>query len=98
MYVEEHGPADGVPVVFLHGSMVAGWIWLNQVERLPSYRCLLSDLPGIGRSSGDEWVSFSDTADRIVGLIRIRCANGSAHVVGLLSWRHHRSAYRRPAS
>jgi pimeloyl-ACP methyl ester carboxylesterase len=62
MYLEEHGPVDGAPIVFLHGSMVAGWMWLGQVDGLPDHRCLLPDLPGIGRSADEPWVSFADAA------------------------------------
>ena len=83
MYIEEHGPADGVPVVFLHGSMVAGWMWMGQVGDLPEFRCLLPDLPGIGRSADEPWTSLAETADRLAKMIRADCADGSAHLVGL---------------
>lgn len=83
MYVDEHGPDDGVPIVFLHGSMVAGWMWMGQVQDLPEFRCLLPDLPGIGHSADERWVSMADTADRVAEVVRGRCEGGSAHVVGL---------------
>ena len=81
MHVEEFGPVDGTPILFLHGSMVAGWMWMGQVEGLPDHRCLLVDLPGIGRSGDEEWKGFADAADRVASLIVDRA--GSAHVVGL---------------
>ena len=56
MYVAESGPADGTPIVFLHGAMVAGWMWTEQVQGLAEYRCLVPDLPGMGRSGDDTWV------------------------------------------
>lgn len=83
MYVDEYGPEAGVPIVFLHGSMVAGWMWMGQVEDLPEYRCLLPDLPGIGRSGRETWTSFAETADRVAEMILDRCPDGSAHLVGL---------------
>lgn len=83
MEIDGYGPVDGTPVVFLHGSMVAGWMWLGQVERLPEYRCLLPDFPGIGRSANETWVSFADTADRVAAVVSERRGGGSAHVVGL---------------
>ena len=83
MYAESHGAPDGNPVVFLHGSMVAGWMWMEQVESLSEFNSLLPDLPGFGRSGGEQWVSLADTADRVVELIRERCHDGAAHVVGL---------------
>lgn len=83
MYTEEHGPADGVPVLFLHGSMVAGWMWMGQAGDLPEFRCLVPDLPGIGRSADEPWTSVAKTADRVANMLRERCASGSAHLVGL---------------
>ena len=83
MHFVEFGPSEGVPVVFLHGSMVAGWMWVGQAEGLPDYRCLLPDLPGIGHSSDEEWEDFATTADHVANLIRDRCTGGSAHVIGL---------------
>lgn len=81
MFVEEHGPPDGTPIVFLHGSMVAGWMWMGQVQRLSKHRCLLVDLPGIGRSGADKWGGFADAADQVASEIHERA--GAAHVVGL---------------
>lgn len=83
MYFEVFGPDDGTPVVFLHGSMVAGWMWMGQVDDLPEYRCLLPDLPGIGNSATTPWVSFSDASDKIANIISTKCPSGRAHIVGL---------------
>ncbi|MDV7392139.1 hypothetical protein RZS08_12320, partial [Arthrospira platensis SPKY1] len=65
MYIEEHGPADGAPITFLHGALVGGWDWLAQTAALSDYRCLLPDLPGVGRSADVPWVSLAHTADQI---------------------------------
>jgi pimeloyl-ACP methyl ester carboxylesterase len=83
MHVQFHGPEDGTPIVFLHGAMVAGWMWLGQVEGLPEYRCLLPDLPGMGASSGEPWLGIAESADAVAEVIRTQCPDGSAHVVGL---------------
>jgi pimeloyl-ACP methyl ester carboxylesterase len=83
MYIEEHGAADGTPVMFLHGAMVAGWMWHGQVEALTTYRCLLPDFPGMGQSANEQWIGFADTADRIADEIRARCVDSSTHLVGL---------------
>jgi len=83
MHVDEFGPTDAVPIVFLHGSMVAGWMWMGQVEDLPEYRCLIPDFPGFNRSADEEWISFEDTADRLAEMIRHRCVDGTAYIVGL---------------
>ena len=83
MHVEIFGPDDGTPIVFLHGSMVAGWMWMGQVEDLPEYRCFLPDLPGIGNSATTPWLSLSDTSDKIANMISTQCPGGRAHIVGL---------------
>lgn len=83
MFVDEYGPVSGAPVTFLHGAMVAGWMWRGQAENLAEYRCLLPDFPGIGHSGDERWISLADTADKIAAMIRARCADGSTHLVGL---------------
>ena len=83
MHVQSHGPEDGVPIVFLHGAMVAGWMWLGQVEGLPGYRCLLPDLPGMGASADVPWRGIAESADTVAEVIGAACPEGSAHVVGL---------------
>jgi pimeloyl-ACP methyl ester carboxylesterase len=83
MHVDEFGPTEGVPIVFLHGSMVAGWMWMGQVGDLPDYRCLIPDFPGFHRSAEEEWISFADTADRVAEMIKHRCVDETAHIVGL---------------
>ncbi len=83
MYLEVYGPEDGEPIVFLHGSMVAGWMWLGQVQDLPGYRCFLPDLPGLGNSGDTPWKDLSNTCDLITDLIVKNCPDGKAHVVGL---------------
>ncbi len=81
MHVEEYGPESGTPIVFLHGSMVAGWMWEPQIEHLDTYRCIVVDLPGFGASGSQPWQSFADTADQVAGFIADTC--GQSHVVGL---------------
>lgn len=83
MHVIEVGAEAGTPIVFLHGAMVASWMWLGQTEGLPEYRCLLPDLPGMGRSGGEPWIGLADTADQVAEIIRSRCSDQRAHIVGL---------------
>lgn len=70
-------------MVFLHGAMVAGWMWREQADALAEHRCLAPNLPGWGRSAELPWRSLSETADRIAALIADECEGGRAHVVGL---------------
>lgn len=83
MHVTTAGSSTGEPVVFLHGAMVAGWMWERQVDDLAEFCCLVPDLPGFGLSGDDAWVSLADTADRVADLIRAETPHGRAHVVGL---------------
>ena len=56
MHVEEQGSAEAAPIVFLHGSMVAGWMWTDQVKSLSSdFRTIVPDLPGLGQSGSVAW-------------------------------------------
>ena len=83
MWIDERGPDDGTAIVFLHGSMVAGWMWTEQVAALSSdHRILVPDLPGIGASGSEQWTGFSGVADAVAHEIEAR-APGGAHVVGL---------------
>lgn len=83
MHVQEQGPPDGDPIVFLHGSMVAGWMWTEQVAALSStYRTIVPDLPGLGESGSEEWTSFAGVAETVGADLATRAPDG-AHVVGL---------------
>lgn len=83
MYVEERGPEDAVAIVFLHGSMVAGWMWTEQVAALSAdHRTIVPDLPGIGASASAAWTGFAGAAESVAAEIATRVPDG-AHVVGL---------------
>lgn len=83
MYVDEQGPDGGPTIVFLHGSMVAGWMWTEQVAALSeTHRIIVPDLPGIGASASEPWTSFAGVADSVAEEIKRRSPEG-AHIVGL---------------
>jgi pimeloyl-ACP methyl ester carboxylesterase len=46
--VQEIG--EGSPVVLIHGASVAGTSWLNLVQGLSGFRCIMVDRPGCGLS------------------------------------------------
>jgi pimeloyl-ACP methyl ester carboxylesterase len=48
MHVSSAGSPTGEPVVLLHGAMVAGWMWTQQVDALAEYRSLVPDRPASG--------------------------------------------------
>jgi pimeloyl-ACP methyl ester carboxylesterase len=71
-----------LPVVFLHGAGLGGWMWRPQVEALTQFRCITPDLPGHGANLGIPWRSIHDGARWVADLIA-RAADGRAHIVGL---------------
>lgn len=83
MYVTSTGPSEGEPLVFLHGAMVAGWMWQQQTHDLAQYRCVVPDLPGFDHSGDVPWTDLPDVADQVAALIRAEVPGGSAHVIGL---------------
>ncbi len=48
--VRIHEIGEGPPVVLIHGASVAGISWINLVEGLEGFRCILLDRPGCGLS------------------------------------------------
>nr|WP_279433316.1 alpha/beta hydrolase [Micromonospora sp. KC606] len=84
MSVHEAGPADGLPVVLLHGVGTTGWMWTKQLSTLAGeLRLLVPDLPGHGRSSTLPWVSIPQTSRLVAEMISARTTDGRAYVVGL---------------
>lgn len=81
--LKQHGAASGEPVLWLHGGMVAGWMWEPQLERLGQYSSWVPDLPGHGRSKGVPWISLEDTADLLEDACRTSLGGPRVHVVGL---------------
>jgi len=70
VHVTASGERDARPLLFLHGGGVAGWMWGPTTERLPDdVRLLVPDLPGHGRSSGEDYVSHSRTVDDLAGIV-----------------------------
>jgi len=80
--VEVTGPADGHPLVFVHGAGANLGMWHPQVERLyDDFRCIALDLPGHGLDRASRF-----TLEAGVTAVRRTIdehAGGSATVVGL---------------
>jgi pimeloyl-ACP methyl ester carboxylesterase len=74
----ELGDPSGLPLVFLHGGNVAGWMWGPQVPEFEDFRVLVPDLPGFGTSNDEPWRSIAHTADELAKQLP-----DSSHVVGL---------------
>lgn len=59
------GPADGDPIVFLHGNPTSSYLWRNVIPHVEQFgRCLAPDLVGMGNSdpSPREAYRFEDHA------------------------------------
>ncbi|MFB2586509.1 alpha/beta fold hydrolase [Herbiconiux liukaitaii] len=64
MYVSDAGPTSADPVVLLHGGGVAGWMWDAVRARLETtYRVIVPDLPGHGRSADEPYISHTHTLE-----------------------------------
>lgn len=83
LFVEESGKPSSPSIVFLHGVGASSWMWKQQIAALQDFHCMAIDLPGHGHSNQVEWHSFDDTTAQLAAIIRRRCEQGRATVVGL---------------
>jgi pimeloyl-ACP methyl ester carboxylesterase len=68
LYVEQMGPADGVPVILTHGWAMDSTIWHYAKKELSKeFRVTVWDLPGLGRSSGE--ISLESFARNLAVLV-----------------------------
>lgn len=87
MHVIETGPADGPPLLLLHGGGVSGWMWRPTIEALRTApagaraRILVPDLPGHGASAAGDYRSHTETVAELERLLEQRAPAG-ATVVG----------------
>jgi len=75
------GPADGPPIVFVHGALMSHSVWRPQLDALSDrFRCLAVDLPGHGVLVEERF-----TLDRGVATVQaaVDALGGRAVVVGL---------------
>ena len=80
--LEIEGPADGPPIVFLHGAILSRTMWRPLVALLRDrYRCISLDLPGHGTLAGEPFTMDAAVA-RVTETID-REAGGRAVLVGL---------------
>ena len=70
LYTEVSG--NGPPVLFVHGFPVDGTMWRPTVERLErTWRCIVPDLRGLGRSPASAQVSIARFADDLAELLDV---------------------------
>lgn len=63
LYVEMHGPDDGLPIIFTHGWGMDSTFWRQARQDLADrFRLILWDLPGLGRSKAADKAAISPEA------------------------------------
>lgn len=73
LFIQEIGPADGQPILFIHGTAAWSGLWRETMTPLAEagYRCIAIDIPPFGYSERPSTPSFDNAsqAKRIVGLM-----------------------------
>jgi lipase len=70
LFVHEFGPADGRPLLALHGLSGHGARWRRFAEaQLPGYRVIAPDLRGHGQSTWNPPWTFEQYADDVIGVL-----------------------------
>ena len=87
VFVQEKGPADGIPVVLIHGSIAWSEFWRSTIDTLATagFRVIALDIPPFGFSERPGGYTRSDQAARIDEVLRTLRAEGPiivGHSVG----------------
>ena len=86
MRVLEAGPADGLPVVFVHGNLSTSRFYEHLLPELPpGYRVIAPDMRGFGDSDPaplDATRGLTDWADDTAALLRALDVAAPPHLVG----------------
>ncbi|MAU13051.1 MAG: hypothetical protein CL607_24755 [Anaerolineaceae bacterium] len=83
LYFKESNADQAETIIWLHGAMLAHWMWDDLISKLPQYHHLAVDLPGHAASNQTPFLSLADAAKRIGELIKTKAHHGKAHLVGL---------------
>jgi pimeloyl-ACP methyl ester carboxylesterase len=72
VFVQEKGPANGVPVVLFHGTAAWSELWRRTTDRLASagFRVIALDLPPFGFSDRPGSYTRQDQAARVSDVLR----------------------------
>lgn len=87
VFLQEKGPADGIPVVLFHGTAAWSELWRRTIDRLASegFRVVALDLPPFGYSDRPGRYTRHDQAARVndvLGALRARPAIIVGHSFG----------------
>ena len=84
LYLHEKGSSQNPAIVFLHGGGLSGRMWAPQMEAFSrEYYCLAPDLPEQGRSAQIKPFELESSSAAVAELIRARCLDQQAYIVGL---------------
>jgi pimeloyl-ACP methyl ester carboxylesterase len=83
VFVQEKGPADGIPVVLFHGTAAWSELWRRTADRLASagFRVIALDLPPFGFSDRPGSYTRQDQAARVSDVLR-QMKIGAVIIVG----------------
>jgi pimeloyl-ACP methyl ester carboxylesterase len=85
MNVWTRGPADGTPVLLVHGNLTTGGFWRYVARRLPpDVRVVAPDMRGFGRTEPkavDATRGLADMADDVHGLLEVLGLTGTGSLV-----------------
>jgi pimeloyl-ACP methyl ester carboxylesterase len=72
VFVQEKGPADGIPVVLFHGSVAWSEFWRRTIDALAAggFRVIALDVPPFGFSDRPGHYARSDQAPRVDDVLR----------------------------
>jgi len=86
MHYLEAGPADGIPVVMIHGNLATGRFYEHLIPDAPAgYRFIMPDMRGFGdteRVPIDATRGLRDWADDTYGLVQALGISAPVHLVG----------------
>ena len=86
LHVYESGPADGVPVLLVHGNLSTGRFYEHVMSGAPDrYRLIAPDMRGFGRSERvpiDATRGLADWADDLHALLRALRVERPVHLAG----------------
>ncbi|MBC7794413.1 MAG: alpha/beta hydrolase [Clostridia bacterium] len=71
LHAVEDGPADGAPILLLHGFPETWWSWRHQIPELvkAGYRVIAMDLRGYGESDKNGPYDFDTATADVLGLL-----------------------------
>jgi pimeloyl-ACP methyl ester carboxylesterase len=85
MHYLESGPADGTPVLMVHGNLSTGRFFEHLMPELPRYRVIAPDMRCFGDSEPaplDATRGLADWADDVFALVRALEIDEPPHLVG----------------